>query len=209
MSSSHYFSESPHGPFERRRLQVELAGRPVSVATSGGIFSPDGVDKGTAVLLKHAPAPAAEGHLLDVGCGWGPLTLTMAMLSPEATVWAVDVNERARTLCVENAASLGLDNVRVMAPEEVPSGTRFGTIWSNPPIRVGKQVLHDLLELWLPRLDDGGEAWLVVQKNLGADSLLTWIRSMLSAVGDDFEADRPETEKGFRLLHVLRDGTIS
>lgn len=202
--TAHYFSESPGGPFERRRLAVELAGRSVTVSTAGGIFSPDGVDRGTAVLLKHAPDPAPEGHLLDIGCGWGPMALSMALLSPGATVWAVDVNDRSRTLCAENAAALGLENLRVRAPDEVPSGTRFSTIWSNPPIRVGKDVLHELLELWLPRLDHSGQAQLVVAKKLGADSLLTWIRSMLAAVGDDFEADRPLTEKGFRLLRVLR-----
>ncbi|GGE61193.1 class I SAM-dependent methyltransferase [Nesterenkonia cremea] len=208
MSSSHYFSVSPDSPFERRRLQVELEGRPVTVSTAGGIFSPEGVDKGTAVLLKHVPDPAPTGHLLDIGCGWGPIALTMAMRSPKATVWAVDVNERSRTLCAENAAALGLENVQVMAPEEVPSAVRFDTIWSNPPIRVGKKVLHELLELWLPRLAEDTEAWMVVQKNLGADSLLTWIRSMLASVGEDFSADRPETDKGFRLLRVRRSAGL-
>lgn len=208
MSSSHYFSVSPDSPFERRRLQVELEGRPVTVSTAGGIFSPEGVDKGTAVLLKHVPDPAPTGHLLDIGCGWGPIALTMAMRSPKATVWAVDVNERSRTLCAENAAALGLENVQVMAPEEVPSAVRFDTIWSNPPIRVGKKVLHELLELWLPRLAEDAEAWMVVQKNLGADSLLTWIRSMLASVGEDFSADRPETDKGFRLLRVRRSAGL-
>lgn len=207
MSSSHYFSAAPDTPFERRRLDVELAGRAVTVSTAGGIFSPEGVDKGTAVLLRHVPDPSSSGHLLDIGCGWGPITLTMAMKSPGATVWAVDVNERARRLCAENAGALGLTNVHVMAPEEVPSGVRFDTIWSNPPIRVGKAVLHELLELWLPRLADDADAWLVVQKNLGADSLLTWIRSMLASVGEDFTADRPETDKGFRLLRVRRSSS--
>lgn len=174
------------------------------MVTSGGIFSPDGIDKGTAVLLRHVPDPAPSGHLLDIGCGWGPLALTMAKRSPDATVWAVDVNERARMLCAENARSLGLDNVTVFAPEEVPSDVRFQTIWSNPPIRVGKAVLHDLLQLWLLRLSDDAEAWLVVQKNLGADSLLTWTRSMLATSSAHFTADRPKSEKGFRLLRVRR-----
>lgn len=188
----------------RRDIDVVLEGHRRTVVTAGGIFSPEGIDRGTQVLLRHAPDPAAAGHLLDIGCGWGPIALTLALRSPEATVWAVDVNERARLLCAENAARLGLDNIEVMAPEQVPSGVRFETIWSNPPIRVGKQVLHDLLQLWLPRLADDAEAWLVVQKNLGADSLLTWIRSMLASVGEDFTADRPETDKGYRLLRVSR-----
>ncbi len=188
----------------RRDIDVVLEGHRRTVVTAGGIFSPEGIDRGTQVLLRHAPDPAAAGHLLDIGCGWGPIALTLALRSPEATVWAVDVNERARLLCAENAARLGLDNIEVMAPEQVPSGVRFETIWSNPPIRVGKQVLHDLLQLWLPRLADDAEAWLVVQKNLGADSLLTWVRSMLASVGEDFTADRPETDKGYRLLRVSR-----
>lgn len=204
VSSQHYFSASPEGPFTRRRVEVTLDGRPVAVNTAGGIFSPEGVDKGTAVLLKHAPDPAATGNLLDIGCGWGPIALVLAMRSPEATVWAVDVNERSRTLCAENAAALGLSNVRVMAPEDVPSDLHFDTIWSNPPIRVGKQALHDLLEHWLPRLQPGGEAWLVVQKNLGADSLLGWIGEMLGGAAGEFRSDRAETSKGFRLLRIAR-----
>ncbi|MBO0595033.1 methyltransferase [Nesterenkonia sp. E16_7] len=204
MNSQHYFSASPEGPFTRRSMSVTLGGSEVSVSTAGGIFSPDGVDKGTAVLLKHAPDPAAQGHLLDIGCGWGPLALTLAMRSPEATVWAVDVNERSRILCAENAAALGLSNLRVLAPEEVPQDIEFDTIWSNPPIRVGKEVLHGILEHWLPRLSSGGEAWLVVQKNLGADSLLSWISTMLAGVAGEFRSGRAETAKGFRLLRITR-----
>ncbi|EXF25249.1 16S rRNA methyltransferase [Nesterenkonia sp. AN1] len=204
MNSQHYFSASPEGPFTRRSMSVTLGGSEVSVSTAGGIFSPDGVDKGTAVLLKHAPDPATQGHLLDIGCGWGPLALTLAMRSPEATVWAVDVNERSRILCAENAAALGLSNLRVLAPEEVPQDIEFDTIWSNPPIRVGKEVLHGILEHWLPRLSPGGEAWLVVQKNLGADSLLSWITTMLAGVAGEFRSGRAETAKGFRLLRITR-----
>jgi len=205
VSSQHYFSESPEGPFTRRSVAVTLGGKEVKVSTAGGIFSPEGIDKGTAVLLKHAPAPATQGQLLDIGCGWGPIALSMAMQSPQATVWAVDVNERSRTLCAENAAALGLANVNVVAPSEVPADLRFDTIWSNPPIRVGKQALHELLELWLPRLDHGGEAWLVVQKNLGADSLLAWIGTMLDSAAGNFVSARAETAKGFRLLKISRD----
>lgn len=200
MESSHYFS-SPEGPFVPRQIEVELAGRRAAVSTAGGIFSPEGVDKGTAVLLREVPEPAAEGNLLDIGCGWGPMTLTMAMLSPQATVWATDVNERARSLCAQNAAALGLNNVKVAAPDEVPAELEFATIWSNPPIRVGKAVLHQILGGWLPRLAPQGQAWLVVQKNLGADSLQKWLAAELP---EAFSVDRPETSKGFRLLRVER-----
>lgn len=200
MDSSHYFS-SPEGSFDPRPVNVELADRQVRVSTAGGIFSPDGIDKGSAVLLRSVPEPAGQGDLLDVGCGWGPLALTMAMRSPEATVWAVDVNERALDLCARNAKDLGLTNIKVTTPDGVPEDLRFATIWSNPPIRVGKAVLHQILRQWLPRLGQEADAWLVVQKNLGADSLQKWLAAEL---GEAFSVERPTTSKGFRVLHVVR-----
>lgn len=200
MAPSHYFS-TPDGPLRPRHLEVELAGRAVTVSTAGGIFSPDGVDKGTQVLLRSVEPPASTGNLLDIGCGWGPLALSMGLLSPGAAVWAVDVNERARALCAQNASALGLANVEVRAPEDVPAEVGFDTIWSNPPIRVGKAVLHQILHSWLPRLNPDGQAWLVVQKNLGADSLQKWLSADLGA---EFSVERPHTSKGFRLLHVAR-----
>lgn len=199
MGSDHYFSAQPSTPFTRRSVHVILGGREHAVNTAGGIFSPDGIDKGTAVLLGGVPAPAAEGHLLDIGCGWGPIALSMAMASPAATVHAVDVNERSLELTRENAQALSLDNVVATAPEAVDEGLRFHTIWSNPPIRVGKEALHGILLQWLPRLASGGTAWLVVQKNLGSDSLQQWLVRELPT---GFVVDRYSTAKSFRILRV-------
>jgi 16S rRNA G1207 methylase RsmC len=201
MEPAHYFNAEPDVPDVRKPLAVVLEGREATLTTSAGIFSPDGIDKGTAVLLAEAPDPAAEGELLDVGCGWGPIALTLALRSPGARVHAVDVNTRSLSLTQENARILGLENVVTAQPDEVDPDLRFATIWSNPPIRIGKEALHGLLLLWLPRLAVGGEAWLVVQKNLGADSLQRWLAERL---GDAFDVARPATSKGFRLLRVTR-----
>lgn len=201
MDSAHYFSASPAGPFTRKPLTVELAGETRRLHTSSGIFSPDGIDKGTAILLSEVPAPAPQGNLLDIGCGWGPIALTMALRAPHARVYAVDVNERCIALTNENAALLGLDNVTASAPEEVDPELQFDTIWSNPPIRVGKDELHSLLLLWLPRLAPGGSAWLVVQKNLGSDSLQRWLDTVLD---DSFTVTRESTSKSFRILRVRK-----
>jgi len=200
MDSAHYFS-APAGPFTRKPLTVELAGQPRQLQTSAGIFSPDGIDKGTAVLLADVPAPAPQGNLLDVGCGWGPIALTLALKAPHARVFAVDVNERCVTLTNENAALLGLDNVRASTPDDVDADVRFDTIWSNPPIRIGKDELHALLLHWLPRLAPGGAAWLVVQKNLGADSLQRWLAAELDS---GFAVTRESTAKSFRILRVRK-----
>ncbi len=150
--SEHYFTEQPSSERERRRLELRLRGHDVSVWTEGGVFSQDRVDLGTRVLLREAPDLPATGQLLDLGCGWGPIALAMALDSPAATVWAVDVNARAVALTADNAAALGLDGVRARAPAEVPADVSFDVIWSNPPIRIGKDALHSLLRQWIPRL---------------------------------------------------------
>ncbi|MBC7289839.1 MAG: methyltransferase [Actinotalea sp.] len=201
MPEDHYFTAAPASDGERRRLPVVLAGREVEVETAGGVFSPDHVDLGTRVLLRSVPPPPATGDLVDLGCGWGPVALTMALLSPGARVWAVDVNQRALDLVRRNARSLGLDNVTAVTPADVPAGLRPVAIWSNPPIRVGKAALHDLLRTWLTRLAPDGEAHLVVQRHLGADSLQAWLQAELGC-----RAERLASAKGFRVLQVGRPG---
>ena len=201
MGSDHYFSAAPAGPAQRRPLRVHLAGEQRDLVTAGGIFSPDRIDKGTAVLLADAPPPAPTGRLLDIGCGWGAMALTMALRAPHASVYAVDVNQRAVELTRENARLLGLDNVTACLPADIDDDVRFDTIWSNPPIRIGKNELHSILLLWLHRLVPGGTAWLVVQRNLGSDSLHRW---MSSEFGDDFTITRASSSQGFRLLRVRR-----
>ncbi|WP_146363260.1 class I SAM-dependent methyltransferase [Arthrobacter yangruifuii] len=201
MGSDHYFSSTPSGPEVRRPLRVSLDGAERTLQTAGGIFSPDGLDKGTAVLLEEVPSPPATGNLLDIGCGWGPIALTLALKSPAAQVYAVDVNERSLGLTRDNAAALGCANVTAALPWDVDPEVRFDTIWSNPPIRIGKDELHALLLLWLPRLAPGGTAWLVVQKNLGSDSLQRWLAENLPS---GFAVSRHSTAKSFRILKVER-----
>lgn len=205
MGSDHYFSASPSSAENLRRIRVSLAGRSGEVTTAGGVFSPDHVDGGTAVLLANTPPPPPGGHLLDLGCGWGPIALSLAVQSPHATVWAVDVNDRALDLVRRNAAEWGLDNVNAARPEDVPEGVRFRGIRSNPPIRVGKNELHGLLERWLPRLDERSDAWLVVQRNLGSDSLQRWLAATFD---DGYSVTRAATGRGFRVLKVRRHGAV-
>jgi 16S rRNA (guanine1207-N2)-methyltransferase len=201
VTNDHYFSPNPESELRRRTITATLAGRELTLTTASGVFSPERVDPGTAVLLAGAPQPPATGDLLDVGCGWGPITLSLALSSPDATVWAVDVNERVLDLVRENARAAGLVNVNAVTPDGVPDDVVFASIWSNPPIRVGKEVLHGLLETWLPRLEPGSDAWLVVQKNLGADSLQAW---MNAAMADVVRVERSSTSKGYRVLRARR-----
>ena len=197
VSAEHYFTAEPSSDDELRSLRVILARRPVTVRTARGVFSPHRLDTGTAVLLERVPPPPSSGALLDLGCGWGPLALSLAMLSSAGEVYAVDVNERAVDLVRRNAATLRLNRVHACTPADVSPEVRFATIWSNPPIRVGKAALHELLRTWLPRLAPDATAYLVAQKNLGSDSLHRWITSELGMPCVRFASSR-----GFRVLAV-------
>ena len=194
---SHYFDERPGVGSERTAVDVALSDVAFTLATDRGVFSHGHVDTGTLLLLQQAPPPPARGQLLDLGCGAGPIALTLAKRSPGATVWAVDVNERARALTTDNARRNGIATIRVVAPDAVPDNIRFAAIWSNPPIRIGKQALHELLLTWLARLEPGGEAVLVVQKHLGADSLQRWL------VEQGYPTERIASRTGFRLLRSV------
>lgn len=204
MDSDHYFSASPSSPEQLRRVRVTLDGREVELTTAGGVFSPDRLDAGTAVLLANTPPAPSSGDFLDLGCGWGPISLSLAMASPRATVWAVDVNERALDLVRRNAAELSLSNINAVRPEDVPSEVRFRTIRSNPPIRVGKNELHGMLQRWLPRLDERSDAWLVVQRNLGSDSLQRWLAGTFP---EGYSVSRAATGRGYRVLRMRRHGS--
>jgi 16S rRNA G1207 methylase RsmC len=160
------------------------------------VFASKGVDLGTLTLLREAPAPPATGELLDLGCGYGPIAIALAHRAPRARVWAIDVNERALELTRSNAQAAKTPNVTVCLPDEVPSDIRFAAIYSNPPVRVGKGPLHELLLRWLPRLAPGGSAYLVVQRNLGADSLASWLAT------EGFDGHRLKAKKGYRILEV-------
>lgn len=195
----HYFSAAVPSDAATQTTTVQLRGHQVAVTTSAGVFSKGHLDKGTDILLQNVPTPPATGTFVDVGCGWGPITIALALASPQAQVWAVDVNERARELTAANAAAAGCTNVQVFAPEEVPAEQPVELIWSNPPVRVGKAVLHELLTFWLGRLVPTGEGWFVVQKNLGADSLTRWLNEQLP---DAQECTRAASAKGFRVLRV-------
>jgi 16S rRNA G1207 methylase RsmC len=201
MAPDHYFSSSPGGERKLRQITVQLAGHSYEVTTANAVFSPEHIDTGTQVLLNNIPAPPPGGDFLDLGCGWGPISLHLALSSPHATIWAVDVNERALDLVRMNAKKLGLTNVNAVLAADVPAELSFRGLWSNPPIRVGKNELHNLLTTWIPRLEPGSDAWLVVQRNLGSDSLQRWLEGQLD---EEFAVSRAATSKGFRVLRVKR-----
>ena len=195
--SSQYFSEQPSGTEVRRAISAQIWGRELTLITASGVFAADWLDRGTAVLLRTSPIPQGSPRILDLGCGYGPIALAIALHCPGAVIDAVDVNERALALCRENAEALGVaDRVRVLRPEQVEPDVRYDEIWSNPPIRIGKQSLHELLLSWLGHLAPDGVARLVVGKNLGSDTLQRWL------IEQGYSCERVASSKGFRVLVI-------
>ena len=207
--SSQYFARDPAVASDEGSTTLSLADLDLRLTTDRGVFSNARIDAGTRLLLQEAPHPdESMGAVLDLGCGYGPIAVTLARRSPEVAVWAVDVNERAVALAARNAADNGCEIHAVVVDEHgtAVDGTpadvatlgdlRFDAIWSNPPIRIGKAALHELLSTWLDRLTPDGRAWLVVQKHLGADSLHTWLERR------GHTTTRLCSRAGYRILEV-------
>jgi 16S rRNA (guanine1207-N2)-methyltransferase len=194
----HYFDEDPDAPSMPRDVEMWLPDMSMTLTTDRGVFGYGQIDAGSKLLLMKAPPPPHAGNMLDLGCGVGTIALPLARRAPDATVWAVDVNGRARDLCAANAIVNGITNVRVVAPDDVPDGIAFDRIWSNPPIRIGKPALHELLLRWLPRLAPDGHAILVVQKHLGSDSLQRWLTDQ------GYTTERIASSSGYRILRTQR-----
>ena len=194
----HYFDEDPDAPSVPRDVALWLPDMSLTLTTDRGVFGYDQIDAGSKLLLLKAPTPPPTGNLLDLGCGVGTIALPLARRAPGATVWAVDVNRRARDLCAANAVANGVKNVRVVAPDDVAADVAFDCIWSNPPIRVGKKALHEMLLTWLGRLTTTGYAVMVVHKHLGGDSLQRWLTE------SGYPTTRLASSSGYRILHTTR-----
>ncbi|MEO6510803.1 MAG: methyltransferase [Nocardioides sp.] len=194
VSEEHYFTADPATPFTREPVEATVWGHRLSLSSGSGVFARGRVDIGTAVLFRETEPPAA-GRVLDLGCGFGVIGLAIASASSETVVTGVDVNERAVLLANENASRLDLtERYDALTPDAVPGDATYDEIWSNPPIRIGKQALHELLLRWFARIAPGGRAVMVVGKNLGADSLQSWL-------GDQgYPTSRLASAKGFRVL---------
>lgn len=195
----HYFTADPQAPFKRVPVRTNVWGHWLELTSGSGVFAQGRLDVGTGVLLREQGPPEGARSVLDLGCGYGVIGLATAIAVPGCTVTAVDVNERAVLLANENAVQLGVaDRFTASVPGEVDPAASYDEIWSNPPIRIGKEALHELLLTWMPRLAPEGRARLVVGKNLGSDSLAGWLTDQ------GFPTAKVASAKGFRVLEARR-----
>lgn len=199
MVEEHYFSSDPAAPKKTVSIAMQVGGKQLELEAASGTFSSGRLDAGTAVLLKHDDHFPKDGNVLDIGCGWGPIGLSIASLQKNSTVYGIDINQRSIEQSNLNSKSLGLKNFAAMHSRDLPEDLLFSAIWSNPPIRVGKKILHELMESFIPRLEPGGRAMLVVQKNLGADSFQRWLSNRFP----EAEVSRVGTDKGYRVISLV------
>ena len=181
---AHYFDLDPSVASKERKIEYYIDGRIISLVSDNGVFSKDKIDEGSFAFLKVIVPLRLSGKLLDLGCGYGPIGLTVALTSPEARVDLADINTRALVLCEKNAESLGLSQRVTVLQSDIYSNIEgtYHSILVNPPIRAGKIVTYTMYEGALSHLIDGGSLFIVIRKNQGAPSASKYIESLFGNI---------------------------
>ncbi len=197
-----YFDEDPSVESKPVSFAKTICGTEFEFKTDRGVFSRGSLDKATEVLLKEFDENYSGNpmSIVDVGCGYGPIVTFVAKKFEDAKVLAVDTNERARTLCAHNYGhNIGDGRLKVISPSQIDSSLKHDLIISNPPIRIGKTALYELLSFWSITLSEHGEMWLVMAKHLGADSCAKFLKEDCN-----LKITRVASKKGFRILKCTR-----
>lgn len=199
--NDHYFSNKPQSESRRQTFEATLRGFAFRFTSDAGVFSRDGVDYGSRVLIKEMEIPP-DARVLDIGCGYGPIGLTAARLAPQGHVTLIDINERAVELAGHNASSNGILNVSFEVSDlfAAVEGQVFDVILANPPIRAGKAVVHRLLSESYDFLRPGGSLWVVIQNKQGAPSA----RAKLEEVYGEEQVQEVGKDKGYRIYRSIK-----
>lgn len=199
--SEHYYTKDPKVRSDRKAISSKLRGKTLHFTTDAGVFSKGGVDFGSRLLIESFLMPDVDGDVLDVGCGYGPIGLTIATLFPERQIQMVDVNERAIALSQENAAQNHLSNTKIYPSDglDAVQDLDFAAILTNPPIRAGKDVVFSFYESSFAKLRSGGALWVVIQKKQGAPSSAKYLEEVFGSVS--VVAKR----KGYYILKATKD----
>lgn len=197
--SQHYYSQQPEVRHARRTIDTVLRGKKFRFTSDAGVFSKGDIDYGSRVLIETMVIPS-NASVLDVGCGYGPIGISAAYLAPEGHVTMVDINSRAVELARENAGQNGIRNVTVMESDVLGAlnDQKFDVILTNPPIRAGKAVVHQIFEEAFDHLNEGGVLWIVIQKKQGAPSAVAKLESLFPLV------EEVGKDRGYRIIKAQK-----
>ena len=200
--TNHYYSQEPTTEHEFEQWSFELKGKNFQFVTDSGVFSRETVDFGSRVLIDtfNWEELPVDGKILDVGCGYGPIGLAIAFAS-QRFVEMVDINSRAVELAQGNANRNGIKQVDIHQSNiyEAVHEETYAAIVSNPPIRAGKKVVHEILTEAYPRLKSGGTLTIVIQKKQGAPSAKS---KMAETFGN---AEIVHKEKGYYIIKSIKE----
>lgn len=197
--SEQYFSQKPQSQSSPKTWRYRLRGTEYTFTSDYGVFSKNEIDYGSRVLIDHYIEPLIYGDVLDLGCGYGPIGITIANTYPDRQVVLADVNERAIHLVRKNTRENNLENTKCLVSDRFSNLTdyTFASIVTNPPIRAGKQVVHAMIEDSKPALVKNGELWVVIQKKQGAPSAKSKIMDVFGNV------EVVARDKGYFLLKTI------
>jgi 16S rRNA (guanine1207-N2)-methyltransferase len=199
--SDHYYSAQPQSTHITETHTCTLNNNTFTFTTGAGVFSKKGIDFGTRVLIDAFAPPKDTGDILDLGCGYGPIGISIAKSNPNRSIVMVDINQRAVELATQNAKKNAVDNVSVIASDgfdKVPDQKTFSVIITNPPIRTGKKVLYPLFEESASRIQTGGELWMVIQKKQGATSMESFLATLFE------EVQIVKRKKGYVIMRAMK-----
>jgi len=199
--SEHYYSKQPSVESNPHSFSYTLKGKVFQFTSDSGVFSKNEVDFGSRLLIETFKLPTVSGDILDVGCGYGPIGISLASVDSSRRVDMIDVNERAIALAKKNAEANGVLNVDVFQSDIFENVVKdsYAAIVTNPPIRAGKQTVHNIFEGSFDRLIAGGELWVVIQKKQGAPSAIKKLEKLFS------EVEVVEKKKGYYIIRAKKD----
>jgi 16S rRNA (guanine1207-N2)-methyltransferase len=198
--SEHYYSRTQKVESDPQYWNCTLRNTNFRFKTDNGVFSKKEVDFGSRLLIDTFQMPDLQGDILDVGCGYGPIGLTVAKHWPDRTIYMLDVNLRALQLTKENSELNGITNLMVCESDRLSAvkEKKFAAILTNPPIRAGKEVVHDIYEQSYESLLPNGELWIVIQKKQGASSSINKLSELFSDV------EIVEKKKGYFIVKAIK-----
>ncbi|MDL2206974.1 class I SAM-dependent methyltransferase [Eubacteriales bacterium OttesenSCG-928-N13] len=195
--SDHYYTQKPSSAHRPGQLEFSVLGQTMRFETDAGVFSRDGLDFGSRLLIESLPE--LHGDVLDMGCGWGAMGVTLAKVYPDAQFLLADINERAISLSQKNIALNGLRNAQTLRSDGF-SGVegQFDAIITNPPIRAGKQLIYALFDDAHGHLKAGGSLFIVIRKQQGAPSAMKHLAQRYNTVS------RIQWDKGYWIIQAVR-----